>query len=164
MAAAAQPSGQVTLVFSDIEGSTRLLDELGLDAYREALAEHRRIVREACARFQGYEVDYEGDAFFYAFASAQEAVSAVSEAMAGLEAGPIAIRVGIHTGTPGLDPPKYVGLDVHLAARVMSSAHGGQVVLSASSAALLGPSGSEPQAFFLTDLGEHRLKDIRRRS
>ena len=152
MTAVSQPSGEVTLVFSDIEGSTRLLEELGMDAYREALAEHRRIVREACNRHSGYEVDYEGDAFFYAFSSAAEAVSAVSEAMAGLDEGPICIRVGIHTGTPGLDPPKYVGMDVHFAARVMSSAHGGQVVLSKSTADLVD--------VLLTDLGEHRLKDI----
>lgn len=160
MAAVAQPSGQVTLVFSGIEGSTRLLEVPGTDAYREALAEHRRVVREACSRHSGYEVSYEGDALFYAFSSAREAVSAVSEAMAGLEQGPIRIRVGIHTGTPGLDPPKYVGLDVHFAARVMSSAHGGQVVVSASTARQLAPSGSEPQALSLHDLGEHRLKDI----
>ena len=147
-----QPSGQVTLVFSDIEGSTRLLEELGTDAYREALAEHRRIVREAYARYSGYEVDYEGDAFFYAFSSAPDAVAAVSAAMAGLEDGLIKIRVGIHTGEPGLDPPKYVGMDVHFAARVMSSAHGGQVVLSAATA--------EQVELGLADLGEHRLKDI----
>ena len=102
----AQPSGTVTLVFTDIEGSTRLLEELGVDGYRDALAEHRRVVRDACGRYQGYEVDYEGDAFFYAFATAQAAVSAVSEAMAGLEGGPIRIRVGIHTGEPALDPPE----------------------------------------------------------
>lgn len=146
------PSGTVTLVFSDIEGSTKLLRELGTDAYRDALVEHRRIVREAYARYSGYEVDYEGDAFFYAFASANDAVSAVSEAMAGLEGGPISIRVGIHTGEPGLDPPKYVGMDVHVAARVMSSAHGGQVVCSKATAELVDHQ--------LTDLGEHRFKDI----
>ena len=150
-----QPSGTVTLVFTDVEGSTKLLEELGTDAYREALGDHRRVVREAFARHQGYEVDYEGDAFFYAFASAQAAVSAVSEAMVGLEQGPIRIRVGIHTGEPALDPPKYVGMDVHRAARVMSAAHGGQVVLSPSTVALL-----EPESVDLTDLGEHRLKDI----
>ena len=100
MAAVAQPSGTVTLVFTDIEGSTRLLEEFGVDAYRDALAEHRRVVREACARFEGYEVDYEGDAFFYAFATAQNAVAAVSEAMTGLNGGPIRVRVGIHTGEP----------------------------------------------------------------
>ena len=151
----AQPSGTVTLVFTDVEGSTKLLEELGTDGYRDALGEHRRIVREACALHHGYEVDYEGDAFFYAFASAQAAVSAVSEAMVGLETGPIRIRVGIHTGEPALDPPKYVGMDVHRAARVMSAAHGGQVVLSPSTVSLL-----EPESFELRDLGEHRLKDI----
>ena len=151
----AQPSGTVTLVFTDVEGSTKLLEGLGTDAYRDALGEHRRVVRDAFAIYQGYEVDYEGDAFFYAFASAQHAVSAVSEAMVGLEAGPIRIRVGIHTGEPALDPPKYVGMDVHRAARIMSAAHGGQVVLSPSTVSLL-----EPESFDLTDLGEHRLKDI----
>jgi predicted ATPase/class 3 adenylate cyclase len=151
----AQPSGTVTLVFTDVEGSTKLLEELGTDAYREALGEHRRVVREAFDAHRGYEVDYEGDAFFYAFASAQAALSAVSEAMVGLEAGPIRIRVGIHTGEPALDPPKYVGMDVHRAARIMSAAHGGQVVLSPSTISLL-----EPGTFELIDLGEHRLKDI----
>jgi predicted ATPase/class 3 adenylate cyclase len=150
-----QPSGTVTLVFTDIEGSTRLLEELGTDGYRDALVEHRRIVRDACSRYEGYEVDYEGDAFFYAFSSAQAAVRAVSEAMSGLAEGPIRIRVGIHAGEPALDPPKYVGLDVHRAARVMASAHGGQVVLSPSAVALLPPGTSR-----LRDLGEHRLKDL----
>ena len=130
-----QPAGTVTLVFTDIEGSTRLLHELGQDGYRDALGEHRRIVREAFARHEGYEVDYEGDAFFYAFASAAEAVAAVAEAQAGLDGGPIRIRVGIHTGEPVLDSPKYVGVDVHLAARVMSAGHGGQVLLSGPPAA-----------------------------
>jgi predicted ATPase/class 3 adenylate cyclase len=150
-----QPSGTVTLVFTDVEGSTKLLEELGTDAYRKALGEHRRVVREAFGAHRGYEVDYEGDAFFYAFASAQAAVSAASEAMVGLETGPIRIRVGIHTGEPSLDPPKYVGMDVHRAARMMSAAHGGQVVLSSSTVALL-----EPNSFDLTDLGEHRFKDL----
>ena len=152
MTAVEQPAGEITLVFSDIEGSTRLLEQLGTDAYRKALTEHRRIVREAYGRYSGYEVDYEGDAFFYTFASATDAVAAVSAAMAGLEPGPIAIRVGVHTGTPGLDPPKYVGMDVHFAARVMGSAHGGQVVLSKATADLV--------EIELAELGEHRLKDI----
>ncbi len=76
MAAVAQPSGTVTLVFTDLEGSTRLLEQLGTDGYRAALGEHRRIVREACAGHEGYEVDTEGDSFFYAFQSAQQAVEA----------------------------------------------------------------------------------------
>jgi len=91
----AQPTGTVTLVFTDIEGSTRLLSTLGPARYREALAGHRVAVREAFGRHRGYEVDYEGDAFFYAFASAVEAVAAVEEATAALDGGPITIRVGI---------------------------------------------------------------------
>ena len=96
-----QPSGTVTLVFTDIEGSTRLLRELGQDAYLGALAGHRRIVREAFSDHAGYEVDYEGDSFFYSFQSAAEALAAVEQAMAGLAEGPIQLRVGIHTGEPG---------------------------------------------------------------
>src|SRR5437899_12876601 len=100
-----QPSGTVTLVFTDIEGSTELLSELGQERYREALAAHRSVVRGAFTRFEGYEVDCEGDSFFYAFASAAAAVSAVSEAMANLAEGRVRLRVGVHTGEPGLDPP-----------------------------------------------------------
>ena len=150
----AQPSGTVTLVFTDIEGSTRLLSELGEERYAEALRHHRRVVREVFARFDGYEVDSEGDAFFYAFASAPAAVEAVDEAMRKLVDGPIRVRVGIHTGTPSLDPPKYVGLDVHRAARVMAAGHGGQVLVSHSTCALLNG------RFDLRDLGDHRLKDF----
>ena len=152
MAIVEQPSGTVTLVFTDIEGSTRLLQVLGREAYLAALAEHRGVVRAACARHGGYEVDYEGDSFFYAFQSAGDAVSAVAEARSGLASGPIRVRVGIHTGEPGLDPPKYVGLDVHRAARIMGAAHGGQVLLSQTTRALV-----EVEA---TELGEHGLKDI----
>ncbi len=154
-----QPSGTVTLVFTDIEGSTRLLHELGERAYREALAEHRRVVREACGPHGGYEVDYEGDSFFYAFGSARAAVAAIDQAMRGLAEGPIRLRVGIHTGEPGLDPPKYVGLDVHRAARVMAAAHGGQILLSAATAALIRE--ELPPGLKLRDLGEHRLKDLK---
>jgi predicted ATPase/class 3 adenylate cyclase len=150
-----QPSGTVTLAFTDVEGSTRLLEKLGAEAYRGALAEHRRVVREAFGAHEGYEVDHGGDGFFYAFASAQAAVSAVSDAMVGLSEGPIRIRVGIHTGEPALDPPKYVGMDVHRAARIMSVAHGGQVLLSPSTVSLL-----DPGSFELRDLGEHRFKDL----
>jgi predicted ATPase len=147
-----QPSGTVTLVFTDIEGSTRLLQEFGEQRYREVRDHHHRIVRDAFARHAGYEVDNEGDSFFYAFASAASAIDAVSEAMHELEAGPVRIRVGMHTGEPGLDPPKYLGMDVHLAARVMAVGHGGQVLLTRTTRELV---DSE-----LADLGEHRLKDI----
>src|SRR5438309_4220285 len=121
-----QPSGTVTLVFTDVAGSTRLLQELGRDAYLAALDEQRQIVRSACAQHAGYEVDTAGDGFFYAFASAGDAVAAVAEAMAALEETTIRIRAGIHTGEPGLDPPKYVGHEVHKAARIMGAGHGGQ--------------------------------------
>jgi class 3 adenylate cyclase len=149
-----QPSGTVTLVFTDVEGSTRLLRELGRDRYQTALAEHREVVRGACARHAGYEVDTAGDGFFYAFATAGQAVAAVEEAMAGLEETVILVRVGVHTGEPGLDPPKYVGLEVHKAARIMSAGHGGQVLLSQATRELLG------EDVELHDLGEHQLKDL----
>ena len=149
----AQPSGTVTLVFTDVEGSTRLLQELGRDAYLAALHEQQRIVRAACARHDGYEVDTAGDGFLYAFASAGEAVAAAEEAMAALAETTIRVRAGIHTGEPRLDPPKYVGQEVHKAARIMSAGHGGQVLLSQSTRGLV--DGVE-----VRDLGDHRLKDF----
>jgi class 3 adenylate cyclase len=153
---AVQPSGTVTLVFTDVEGSTALLGDIGAEAFREALAGQRRTLREAFGAHFGYEVDDAGDGLFYAFESASEAVTAVTQAMASLGDGPARIRVGVHTGEPLLDPPKYVGPDVHKAARIMSAAHGGQVVLSPSTVSLL-----EPESFELRDLGEHRFKDLR---
>jgi predicted ATPase/class 3 adenylate cyclase len=154
MDTSAQPTGTVTLVFTDIEGSTRLLIELGEVGYREALARHREVVREAFGRHGGYEVDTQGDSFFYAFASAIGAVRAVEEAMGALEGGPIALRVGVHTGEPTLDPPAYLGIAVHTAARIMAAGHGGQVVLSRTTRELL------DESFPLLNLGEHRLKDL----
>ena len=149
---AVQPSGTVTLVFTDIEGSTALLDELGAEAYNAALDDHRRAFREAFGGRSGYEVDDAGDGLFYAFASASEAVSAVEQAMASLADGPVRVRVGVHTGEPLLDPPKYVGPDVHKAARIMSAAHGGQVLISGATHELV------PED--VLDLGRHRLKDF----
>jgi len=149
---AVQPSGTVTFVFTDIEGSTALLDDLGAEAYREALADHRRALREAFAAHSGYEVDDAGDGLFYAFGSASGAVSAVAAAMASLADGPVRSRVGVHTGEPLLDPPKYVGPDVHKAARIMSAAHGGQALLSRATRELV--------AEDVLDLGRHRLKDF----
>jgi predicted ATPase len=146
------PAGTVTFLFTDIEGSTRLLDELGAERFRKALGEHRRVLREAFARHRGYEVDYEGDAFFVAFQDAAAGVTAAREAQEALAGGPMLVRMGLHTGEPLLDPPKYVGRDVHLAARIMSAGHGGQVVLSQATVQLV-----EAET---TDLGEHRLKDF----
>jgi predicted ATPase/class 3 adenylate cyclase len=159
-----QPVGTVTMLFTDIEGSTRLLERLGGERYRELLDLHHGVVREALGRFAGYEVDTEGDAFFVAFAGAHDAVGAAAEIQRALaraewpEALPLRVRMGIHTGEPLVAPPRYVGLDVHRAARIAAAANGGQVVLSPVTAGLL---GDEPvEAVRLLDLGLHRLKDL----
>src|SRR2546423_1119584 len=147
------PSGTVTFLFTDVEGSTKLLRELGAAAYAAALAEHRRILREAFGAHGGVEVDTQGDAFFVAFATAPGALAAPAPALDELSAGPIRVRMGVHTGTPHVGEEGYVGVDVHRAARIAAAGHGGQVLISASAAALLGTDG-------LLDLGEHRLKDL----
>src|SRR2546422_9958074 len=147
------PSGTVTFLFTDIEGSTRLLDDLGAAKYSQALADHRRVLREALAANQGVEVDTQGDAFFVAFPTAPGALETAAEALEGLGPGPIRVRIGIHTGTPHLAEEGYVGVDVHRAARIAACGHGGQVLVSDSAADLLGTDR-------LLDLGEHRLKDF----
>jgi predicted ATPase/class 3 adenylate cyclase len=146
------PTGTVTFLFTDIEGSTRLLHELGVQAYVEALAEHRRVLREAFARHRGVEVDTHGDAFFIAFPTAPGALQAAAEAQEALAAGQIRVRMGLHTGTPHLSEEGYVGDIVHEGARIAAAGHGGQVLLSAQTLELAGIEA--------TDLGEHRLKDI----
>jgi predicted ATPase/class 3 adenylate cyclase len=151
--ASALPSGTVTFLFTDIEGSTRLLQEHG-PGFVELLAEHRRVIREALARHDGFEVDTQGDAFFVAFSRADKAVAAAAEAQAALEAGSIRVRMGIHTGEPLVTDEGYVGMDVHRAARIAACAHGGQVVLSETTRRLLGADVA------VRDLGEHRLKDL----
>src|SRR5438874_4288473 len=148
------PTGTVTLLFTDIEGSTRQLHELGAEAYEEALAEHRRLLREAFARCGGVEVDTQGDAFFYAFSSAPEAIDAAGKGQQALSAGPIRVRMGLHTGRPHVGREGYVGEDVHLAARIAAAGHGGQVLVSQATHALV-----EGE---LADLGEHRIKDFDR--
>jgi predicted ATPase/class 3 adenylate cyclase len=148
------PAGTVTFLFSDVEGSTRLLHELGAEGYAAALTEHRRVLREAFARHGGVEVDTQGDAFFVAFATAGGAVSAAADAQQALAAGPIRVRMGIHTGTPLTTAEGYVGADVHRAARIAAAGHGGQVLVSSATAGLLGRDAD------LHDLGEHRLKDL----
>jgi predicted ATPase/class 3 adenylate cyclase len=150
------PSGTVTFLFTDVEGSTRLLHELGSEGYAVALAEHRRVIREACVSHDGVEVDTQGDAFFVAFPTAPRALAAAEEMTQELASGPIQVRVGLHTGTPLLTEEGYVGGDVHRAARIAAAGHGGQVLVSASTAALIEPSGK----LLLGDLGEHRFKDL----
>ncbi|MGH3110007.1 MAG: ATP-binding protein [Gaiellaceae bacterium] len=154
------PSGTVTFLFTDIEGSTRLLDELGPEAYADALAEHRRVIGDACHREGGIEVDTQGDATFFAFSTALGALAAAAALTDALSSGPIHVRVGVHTGTPLLTDAGYVGDVVNRAARIAAAGHGGQVLVSSTAAALAEPSGSEPQALSLSSLGEHRLKDI----
>jgi class 3 adenylate cyclase len=135
------PSGTVTFLFTDIEGSTRLLEDLGAEAYAKALADHRQVIRGACAARGGVEVDTEGDAFFIAFLTAQGALAAAAAFMQGLAQGPIRVRVGVHTGTPLLAEDHYVGMDVHRAARIAAAGHGGQVLVSAATAALTASEG-----------------------
>jgi predicted ATPase len=146
------PAGTVTFLFTDIEGSTRLLHELGVEAYAEALAEHRRVLRDAFAGHGGVEVDTQGDAFFIAFPTAPGAVLAAAEAQEALADGPISVRMGLHTGEPHVTDEGYVGEVVHEGARIAATGHGGQVLLSASTRELVDME--------VTDLGEHRLKDI----
>lgn len=157
------PSGTVTFLFTDIEGSTRILQALG-DRYRELLAQHHRIVRDALAAHDGVEVGTEGDSFFAVFASATDALAgavAVQRAMAahtwpdGVE---VRVRMGLHTGEGRLSGDDYIGLDVHRAARIASAGHGGQVLVSDVTSRLA--STSLPDGVALRDLGTHRLKDI----
>jgi predicted ATPase len=147
------PDGRLTLVFTDVEGSTQLLHQLG-ERYADALADHRRTLRGAFTRHNGTEVDTQGDAFFFVFPTADEALTAAREGCELLESGPVRVRIGIHTGEPQLTGEGYVGADVHLAARIGAVGHGGQVVVSGVTHAELGT------AHELTDLGEHRLKDF----
>ncbi|HKX47841.1 MAG TPA: adenylate/guanylate cyclase domain-containing protein [Gaiellaceae bacterium] len=147
------PTGTVTFLFTDVEGSTTLLRSLGAEVYADALAEHRRIIREACATEGGVEVDTQGDAFFFAFATASGALAAAQTLTESLAPGQIHVRVGLHTGTPLVTGEGYVGDDVHRAARIAAVGHGGQVLVAASTAALVALDG-------LVDLGEHHFKDL----
>jgi len=147
------PTGTVTFLFTDVEGSTKLLHSLGAEAYAEALVEHRRLIREACAAEGGVEVDTQGDAFFFAFPTAPGALASAGALTQSLAPGPLHVRVGLHTGTPLVTDEGYVGHDVHRAARIAAVGHGGQVLVAASTAALVGPED-------LVDLGEHRFKDL----
>ncbi len=155
----ALPVGTVTLLFSDIEGSTRLLARLG-DGYGDMLAEHHRLLGDALAAHGGRVVDTQGDAFFVAFASAGGAVRAAAAGQRALAAGnwpdgaQVGVRMGLHTGEPTLSGERYVGMDVHRAARIAAAAHGGQVLLSQTTRDLV------CDEVELVDLGDHRLKDL----
>ena len=159
------PSGTVTFLFTDIEGSTRLLKELG-PVYGDALAEHQRILRAAVAAHGGREVDTQGDSFFVAFRRAKDAVAAAVDAQRDLaahawaESGAVRVRMGLHTGEPRVGGERYVGLGVHKAARIAAAGHGGQVLLSRTTRELV--EDELPTGVTIRDLGERRLKDLDR--
>jgi predicted ATPase/class 3 adenylate cyclase len=146
------PTGTVTFLFTDVEGSTKLLHELGAEDYAVALAEQRRVLREVFSAHGGVEVDTQGDAFFVAFRSAPAAFAAAREGQEALAYGPIRVRIGLHTGRPTLTEEGYVGADVHLGARIAAAGHGGQVLLSKATRELVDGE--------VSDLGEHRVKDF----
>ena len=152
------------MLFSDIEGSTRLLTQLGVH-YGEALSVQRTIMRDELEHWHGTEIGTEGDSFFVVFTSATDAVKAALAAQRRLasydwpDGAMVRVRMGLHTGQPTRLDSDYVGMDVHRAARIASAAHGGQIVLSATTAQLIADQSPELQ---LQDLGWHRLKDIPR--
>lgn len=158
------PSGTVTFLFTDIEGSTRLLQQLG-DKFAPLLAEQEQLLREAFETHNGSVVRTQGDSFFVAFSRALDAVKAVVQSQHALAAHPwtdgvsVRVRMGLHTGEPQISASDYVGLDVHRAARIAAAAHGSQVLLSQTTYALV--ESELPDGVTLRDLGEHRLKDLR---
>jgi predicted ATPase/class 3 adenylate cyclase len=157
------PTGTVTFLFTDIEGSTRMLQQHAAD-YAEILHSHRRLIRTAVADEAGIEVDNTGDGFFFVFPSTTGAIRTAAAAQQALAAAPwpdgasVRVRMGLHTGEGRLGVEGYVGIDVHRAARVGAAAHGGQVLLSEATSALV--RRDLPSGFALRDLGLHRLKDL----
>jgi predicted ATPase/class 3 adenylate cyclase len=161
------PAGTVTLLFTDMEGSTRLLQQLG-GGYANVLADCRELLRQVFAQYHGHEVDTQGDAFFVVFARATDAVAVAAAIQRPLAEHPwpsgtsVRVRIGLHTGEPRLTADGYIGMDVHHAARIMSAGHGGQILLSQTTHDLVAQ--HLPACTFLQDLGEHRLKDLQRPS
>jgi predicted ATPase/class 3 adenylate cyclase len=161
------PTGTITLFFTDMESSTRLLQQLG-ESYAAVLADCRRLLRDLFQQYHGHEVDTQGDAFFVAFARATDAILAavaiqrVLAEHAWPEGISVRVRIGLHTGEPLLTPDGYIGMDVHHAARIMSAGHGGQILLSPTTHQLI--EQHLPAGTYLQDLGEHRLKDLQRPS
>src|SRR5688572_11030481 len=159
----ALPTGTVTFLFTDIEGSTALLTLLG-EAYVTLLERHAEILRTAIVTSGGTEVSTEGDAFFAVFPSAPDAVAAAAMAQRELartewpKDASVRVRFGLHTGVARLGGDNYVGLDVHRAARIAAAGHGGQVLLSDATRALV--ADALPGDTHLRDLGQHRLKDL----
>jgi DNA-binding NarL/FixJ family response regulator/class 3 adenylate cyclase len=159
------PSGTVTFLFTDVEGSTRLLQRLG-DDYAAALADHHQLLRAAFEENGGQEIDTQGDAFFFAFRRAKDAVGAALSGQRALAAHPwpaetrLRVRMGLHTGEPAVADTRYVGLGVHRAARICAAGHGGQILLSQATHAVLADDNLAGVSF--RDLGEYQLKDLDR--
>jgi class 3 adenylate cyclase len=157
------PSGTVTFVFTDIEGSTVLLKQLG-ESYDELLTDHRRIVRDTFTRLNGVEIDTQGDAFFFAFGRARDAVEAAVEAQRAHAStswpddATVHVRMGLHTGEPALGSEGYLGLDVVRAARICTAAKGGNVLMSETTRLLVG--SSLPEGVEVFPVGARHLKDI----
>jgi class 3 adenylate cyclase len=160
---ASLPGGTVTFVFSDIEGSTALLKRLG-DGYERVLSDHRRLMRGIFGERGGVEIDTQGDAFFFAFPRARDAVAAAVEAQRAHaehewpDGSDVHVRMGLHTGEPAIGSEGYLGLDVVRAARLCTAGRGGHVLLSDTTRALVG--GSLPEGVSLFPLGERQLKDL----
>jgi class 3 adenylate cyclase len=157
------PGGTVTFLFTDIEGSTRLLQELG-DDYGQVVADHRRLLREIFQSADGKEVDTQGDAFFYSFPRARDGVGAAVAGQRALaehtwpQGARVRVRMGLHTGEPTVGEEGYIGLDVVRAARICSAGHGGQILISETTRALLG--NELPTGVSVRDLGKQQLKDV----
>jgi len=158
------PGGTVTFVFTDIEGSTRLLQELGDEGYGQVSGDHRRLVRETFGARGGTEIDTQGDAFFFSFPRARDAVAAAVDAQRALHdhewlgGHEVRVRMGLHTGEPQVGDEGYLGLDVVRAARISSAGHGGQILISETTRALLG--NQLPDGVAVHDLGQQHLKDV----
>src|SRR5579862_1600667 len=158
------PAGTVTFVFTDIEGSTKLLQELGDEAYGQVSADHRHLVRETFGARGGTEIDTQGDAFFFSFPRARDAVGAAVDAQRALrehewpEGHVLRVRMGLHTGEPHMGEEGYLGLDVVRAARISAAGHGGQILISETTRALLG--NQLPEGVAVHDLGQQHLKDV----
>ena len=157
------PGGTVTFLFSDIEGSTRLLEQLG-DRYQDVHRDHRRILREQLSEAGGREIDTQGDAFFFSFTRAREAVAGAVAGQRALgehewpDGAEVRVRMGLHTGEPTVGEEGYLGMDVVRAARICSAGHGGQILLSETTRALVG--NNLPEGVEVRDLGRANLKDI----
>lgn len=157
------PAGTVTLLFTDIEGSTRLLQSLG-EGFAGALAQHSDLLRAAFEKWNGTVVDTQGDTFFVAFPRAGDALAAAAEGQLALDGhdwpaeSQLQVRIGLHTGEPSIGPTGYVGVDVHRAARISGAAYGGQILASSATYELV--SEDLPEGMSMVELGHFRLKDL----